>query len=66
VVRTREERTQPGQPGIAPAGSPAPRQPELAERFGREVTDHVQANLHWEVYKFLGKLQATVYVLKQP
>jgi ubiquinone/menaquinone biosynthesis C-methylase UbiE len=33
------------------------------ERFGQEIYDHVEANLHWGVFQFLGKLLPTVYVL---
>ena len=35
----------------------------LAERFGDEIVDSVEANLHWGVFQFLGKLQPMVYVL---
>jgi hypothetical protein len=35
----------------------------LIDRFGRELYDHVEANLHWEVFQFLGKLAPVVYVL---
>jgi SAM-dependent methyltransferase len=35
----------------------------MIERFGRDVYDHVEANLHWEVFQFLGKLAPVVYVL---
>ena len=35
----------------------------LIERFGSDIYDHVEANLHWEVFQFLGKLAPVVYVL---
>jgi ubiquinone/menaquinone biosynthesis C-methylase UbiE len=35
----------------------------LVERFGADIVDHVEANLHWEPFLLLGKLQPTVYVL---
>lgn len=38
----------------------------MIERFGRDIYDHVQANLHWELYQFIGKLQPTVYLLAKP
>jgi SAM-dependent methyltransferase len=38
---------------------------ELTRRFGLEIYEHVEANLHWEVFQFLGKLQPTVYVLRK-
>ena len=31
-----------------------------------EVFEHIEANLHWEVFQFLGKLLPTVYVLVRP
>jgi ubiquinone/menaquinone biosynthesis C-methylase UbiE len=36
----------------------------FVERFGQDIYDHVEANLHWGVFQFLGKLVPTVYVLK--
>lgn len=40
------------------------RQPEaLIGRFGSDIYDHVESNLHWEVFQFLGKLAPVVYVL---
>ena len=35
----------------------------MIERFGSDIYDHVEANLHWEVFQFLGKLAPVVYVL---
>ena len=35
----------------------------LIDRFGRDIYEHVEANLHWETFQFLGKLCPTVYVL---
>ncbi len=31
---------------------------------GQEIVAHVEANLHWEAYQFLGKLLPIVYVLR--
>ncbi|NED96255.1 class I SAM-dependent methyltransferase [Phytoactinopolyspora alkaliphila] len=31
---------------------------------GSDIVDHVEANLHWEVYQFVGKLAPVVYVLR--
>jgi ubiquinone/menaquinone biosynthesis C-methylase UbiE len=36
----------------------------VIESHGEDIYHHVQANLHWEVFQFLGKLQPTVYVLR--
>lgn len=38
---------------------------DVVARFGRDVFDHVHANLHWEVYQFLGKLEPVVYLLRR-
>jgi SAM-dependent methyltransferase len=37
---------------------------ELVQRFGEDIYDHVEANLHWEAFQFLGKLLPTVYILR--
>jgi ubiquinone/menaquinone biosynthesis C-methylase UbiE len=38
---------------------------ELVRRFGEDICDHLEANLHWEIFQFLGKLLPTVYVLRR-
>lgn len=35
----------------------------IVEQHGQDIYDHVEANLHWEIFQFLGKLQPVVYVL---
>ena len=40
-------------------------QDELVQRFGRDIYDHVEANLHWETFQLLGKLDPTVYTLSR-
>jgi hypothetical protein len=37
----------------------------VVAEHGEDVYRHVEANLHWEAYQFLGKLRPTVYVLKR-
>ena len=37
----------------------------LVRRFGQDIYDHVEANLHWEIFQFLGKLLPTVYILRR-
>lgn len=39
------------------------RREPLIERFGEEIYGSVEANLHWSVFQFLGKLSPTVYIL---
>jgi len=41
------------------------RRQELVQRFGGDIYDHVEANLHWEIFQFLDKLLPTVYVLRR-
>jgi ubiquinone/menaquinone biosynthesis C-methylase UbiE len=36
---------------------------QLVARFGQDIYDSAEANLHWGVFQFLGKLAPTVYVL---
>jgi cyclopropane fatty-acyl-phospholipid synthase-like methyltransferase len=36
----------------------------VVAEHGQDVYDHVEANLHWKVFQFLGKLSSTVYVLR--
>lgn len=37
----------------------------LAGQFSEEILDSVEANLHWGVFQFLGKLQPTAYILSR-
>jgi ubiquinone/menaquinone biosynthesis C-methylase UbiE len=39
------------------------RRDEVISQFGREIYDHVEANLHWEPFLLLGKLDPFWYVL---
>jgi len=36
---------------------------EIVSAHGQDVYDHIEANLHWEVFIFLGKLEPVIYVL---
>jgi ubiquinone/menaquinone biosynthesis C-methylase UbiE len=38
---------------------------QLIQRFGQDIYDHVEANLHWGIFQFLGKLLPTVYILRR-
>jgi SAM-dependent methyltransferase len=38
----------------------------IVERAGEDVYAHIESNLHWEVFQFLGKLLPIVYVLTKP
>jgi hypothetical protein len=59
-----EERTQPGSRTLLRIARLRRLRRSLRESHGEDVYNHVEANLHWEVFQFLGKLQPTVYVLR--
>lgn len=61
-----EERTQPASRALPRLARLRRQREEVVERAGQEIYDHVEANLHWLVYQFLGKLQPTMYVLRKP
>lgn len=59
-----EERTQPGSKTLLRIARLRRLRKSLTESHGEDIYNHVEANLHWEVFQFLGKLQPTVYVLR--
>lgn len=60
-----EERTQPASQALLRLARLRRQQDSVVARHGQDIYDHVQANLHWEVYQFLGKLLPTVFVLRR-
>lgn len=42
------------------------RHDDLAVRHGADIVEHVEANLHWELFQFLGKLDPVVFVMRTP
>jgi SAM-dependent methyltransferase len=60
----REERTHPGSRTLLRIARLRRLRRSLIESHGEEIYNHVEANLHWELFQFLGKLQPTVYVLR--
>jgi ubiquinone/menaquinone biosynthesis C-methylase UbiE len=60
-----EERTKPASRSLLRLSRLRRQQDALVERVGRDVYDHVEANLHWEVFQFLGKLVPTLYILRR-
>jgi SAM-dependent methyltransferase len=59
-----EERTQPASRTLLRIARLRRLRSSLIESHGEDVYNHVEANLHWEVFQFLGKLQPTVYVVR--
>jgi SAM-dependent methyltransferase len=60
-----EERTQPGSRTLLRIARLRRLRRSLIESHGEDIYNHVEANLHWELFQFLGKLQPTVYVLRR-
>lgn len=60
-----EERTQPASRALLRLSRLRRQRDELLEQLGRDLYEHVEANLHWEVFQFLGKLLPTIYVLQR-
>jgi len=59
-----EERTQPGSRNLLRIARLRRLRRSLIKSHGEDIYNHVEANLYWEVFQFLGKLQPTVYVLR--
>jgi ubiquinone/menaquinone biosynthesis C-methylase UbiE len=60
-----EERTQPVSRTLLRIARLHRLRESVVERHGEDIYNHVEANLHWEVFQFLGKLQPSVYVLSR-
>lgn len=58
-----EERTRPVSRALLRLARLRRQQDELVAEHGRDVYEHVEANLHGEVFQFLGKLGPVMYVL---
>jgi SAM-dependent methyltransferase len=37
---------------------------DIVLEHGQDIYEHIEANLHWELFQFLGKLEPLVYVLR--
>jgi len=60
-----EERSQPVSRDLLRLARLRRQRKRIIERADQDIYDHVQANLHWLVYQFLGKLQPTMYLLRR-
>jgi SAM-dependent methyltransferase len=60
-----EERTQPVSRALLRLARLRRTRDQFVAVHGEDVCAHVEANLHWELYQFLGKLAPTVYVLRR-
>jgi len=60
-----EERTQPVSRDLLRLARLRRQRDRIVEDAGEEIYGHVESNLHWLVYQFLGKLLPTIYVLRK-
>jgi cyclopropane fatty-acyl-phospholipid synthase-like methyltransferase len=58
-----EERHQPVSRALLRLARLRRRRDALVADHGQDVVDHVEANLHWEVFQMLGKLAPVIHVL---
>ena len=61
-----EERTRPVSRALLRLSRLRRQRDDIVAGHGQHIYDHIEANLHWEVFQFLGKLQPVVYVLVAP
>lgn len=60
-----EERTQPVSRALLRLARLRRDRARHVAAHGDEIVDHVEANLHWEAFQFLGRLLPIVYVLRR-
>jgi ubiquinone/menaquinone biosynthesis C-methylase UbiE len=60
-----EERTQPVSRDLLRLARLRRRRGDVIDAAGEEIYRHIESNLHWLVYQFLGKLVPTIYVLQK-
>jgi SAM-dependent methyltransferase len=58
-----EERTQPVSRALLRLARLRRQRDDIVHEHGRDIYEHIEANLHWELFQFLGKLEPLVYVL---
>lgn len=59
-----EERTQPASRALLRLSRLRRQRDDIIGGHGQDVYDHIEANLHWELFQFLGKLEPVVYLLR--
>jgi ubiquinone/menaquinone biosynthesis C-methylase UbiE len=60
-----EERTQPVSRDLLRLARLRRQRDRIVEEAGEAIYGHIESNLHWGVYQFLGKLLPTLYVLRK-
>ncbi|MDQ6695979.1 MAG: class I SAM-dependent methyltransferase [Actinomycetota bacterium] len=58
-----EERTQPVSRALLRLARLRRQRDDITAQHGQDIYDHIEANLHWELFQFLGKLEPLVYTL---
>jgi ubiquinone/menaquinone biosynthesis C-methylase UbiE len=61
-----EERHQPVSRSLLQLARLRRQRADIVASHGEDIYRHVEANLHWEAFQLLGKLQPVVYVLRPP
>jgi SAM-dependent methyltransferase len=61
-----EERTRPVSQSLLRLARLRRQRDSVVAARGQDVYDHVEANLHWLLFQFLGKLEPVTYVLRKP
>jgi SAM-dependent methyltransferase len=61
-----EERTRPASQDLLRLARLRRRRDRIVQEAGEEIYLHIESNLHWLVYQFLGKLLPALYVLRKP
>jgi SAM-dependent methyltransferase len=59
-----EERTQPVSRALLRLARLRRQRDDVVHEHGQDIYEHIEANLHWELFQFLGKLEPLVYVLR--
>lgn len=60
-----EERTQPVSRDLLRLARLRRQRERIVEEAGEDIYEHIESNLHWSVYQFLGKLVPVIYVLQK-
>ena len=58
-----EEHTQPASRALLRLSRLRRQREDIVAVHGQDIYEHVEANLHWEAFQFLGKLEPVIYVL---
>lgn len=61
-----EERSQPASQALLRLARLRRQRDRIVAEAGEEIYAHIESNLHWLVYQFLGKLMPTIYVFAKP